>query len=300
MKVYVSGLNGFIGKHLSEKVDNKVELFYLNRNKINDSLFKLDHDVNAVIHLAGKAHDLNKKVEYSDYEESNFKLTKNLYSKFLNSNCKKFVFVSSVKASCDESDFLLNEKHKPNPKSFYGISKLKAENFILENHSNDKKTFVLRPALVYGENLKGNLNLLHKYCKYNFPWPFSSYINERSYCSIDNLCFVINELLNERDIKSGIYNVCDDMPISTNELVKIISRSLEKKIVMFSIPKPLIEFLIKFADLINFKINSKSFKKITGNFKVSNKKIKKALKIDSMPIEINNGIYSTFKINNNE
>ena len=83
--------------------------------------------------------------------------------------------------------------------------------------------------MIHGPNNKGNLNLLYKIVKRGMPWPLGNFKNQRSFCSIDNLSFIIKELIKNNNVKSGIYNVSDDETISTNELINLISSVLNKK-----------------------------------------------------------------------
>ncbi|MBV5342376.1 nucleoside-diphosphate-sugar epimerase, partial [bacterium] len=88
--------------------------------------------------------------------------------------------------------------------------------------------YILRPCMIHGPGNKGNLNLLYNVVKRGIPYPLGAFENRRSFCSIDNLSFVINGLI-ENQVASGIYNVCDDETVSTNELIELISISLGKK-----------------------------------------------------------------------
>ena len=82
--------------------------------------------------------------------------------------------------------------------------------------------------MIHGPNNKGNLNLLYSFVKKNIPYPFGSFENKRSFVSIDNLCFVIKELIENKEIPSGVYNISDDQTLSTNELVRNDGRSASK------------------------------------------------------------------------
>jgi nucleoside-diphosphate-sugar epimerase len=91
--------------------------------------------------------------------------------------------------------------------------------------------------MIHGPGNKGNLNLLYKIVFKGLPWPLGAFENKRSFCSIDNLCFIINELIDNNKIPSGIYNVADDEAISTNELISLIAERQGKKSYILKIPK---------------------------------------------------------------
>lgn len=76
---------------------------------------------------------------------------------------------------------------------------------------------------------KGNLNILFSVLEKGIPWPLTKFVNHRSFLSIDNLSFMMYEMLNNKNLKSGIYNFADDESLSTNELVVIINKVLGKK-----------------------------------------------------------------------
>ena len=129
-----------------------------------------------------------------------------------------------LKAVADNVVGILNEDCEPNPKTHYGKSKLMAECYILSKKiARNKRVYILRPCMIHGPNNKGNLNLLYNLVSKRIPWILGSFQNKRSYCSIDNLLFIINELIKNNTIPSGVYNVADDQYLSTNEIISLIS-----------------------------------------------------------------------------
>lgn len=179
--------------------------------------------------------------------------------------------------------------------SAYGKSKLAAENYILSKiKSTDKQIFILRPCIINGPGNKGNLTLLYKLVSKNYPWPLGSFFNKRSFCSIENLCFIINELLERHDIPSGIYNIADDEPISTNDIIKLIGESINNKSHIISINKYLIVILAKFGDIFKLPLNSDRLTKLTESYVVSNAKIKIALGKE-LPISTRTSLIKTFQ-----
>tara|TARA_Y100000741_G_C18233015_1_gene550599 strand:- start:536 stop:1429 length:894 start_codon:yes stop_codon:yes gene_type:complete len=291
-EIQITGSSGFVGINLlnSNYFKNKFSFkkIFLRKNIIPHS--KKSY---AFIHLAGLAHDTKKSLKTSEYYKVNYELTKIMYNKFLSSKAKKFIIISSVKAVRDNCNKLITEKTSPIPKTHYGKSKLLAEKYIINKKiGKNKKYFILRPCMIHGPKNKGNLNLLYKYIKKGYPWPLASFINQRSYLSIDNLNFVINELLNRNDIPSGIYNVSDDDTLSTNEIVKLINQKIGKKNLMLNIPKTIINLLFKIGDVLNLNYNSETLNKLTGNYIVSNEKIKKIVN-KPFPISSKKGMKKT-------
>jgi len=220
----VSGLSGFVGQNLKIYLESqgKPQLSSLNLRSNWDRNIK--PDIVAIVHLAGKAHDLKNVSLPDEYYSINFDLTKEIYDSFLKSNAKKFIFISSVKASADLVEGKLTESDVPNPQTHYGKSKLMAEEFILSQPLPEGKSFfILRPSMIHGPGNRGNLNLLYKLISQGIPYPLAAFENKRSFLSVENLCFVIRELLERNDIPSGTYNVADDEALSTNDLIKLTS-----------------------------------------------------------------------------
>ena len=298
MKITITGSKGFVGANLHGYLKLFHELHSISVRYQPNQNFDLTTD--AIIHLAGKAHDLKKISQPQEYYEANFKLTKQVFDSFLLSDASVFIFMSSVKASADEVKDILTEENSPNPKTHYGISKLQAENYILNQQLPEgKRVYIIRPCMIHGPGNHGNLNLLYTIVKKGFPWPLAAFENQRSFLSIDNLCFVIQELLNRNDIPSGIYNVADDKPLSTNELIGLISKSQNKLQKTLAIPKKLIFLLAKIGDVLHLPLNSERLQKLTDSYLVSNDKIVKAIG-KPFPISAEEGFKKTFQSFHNQ
>lgn len=246
-----------------------------------------------VLHLAGIAHDLKNKYDPIHYYEVNTNLTKKIFDAFLNSNAQTFIFLSSIKAVVDSYNDEITEETIPNPTSHYGRSKLMAEEYILSQEiPSNKRVYILRPCMIHGFGNKGNLNLFYKYIKIGLPWIFSKFENKRSFCSIPNLIFLFNEIINNHHIPSGIYNISDTDSISTNEVANIMSESIKKKLFIINLPKKIIYLFAKFGDIFNLYFNTKTLNKLTDSYIVSNTKIINAIKKD-LPLTIKEGILNT-------
>jgi len=287
--VFITGSSGFVGRNLMQYL----EPFYTCLKHRRDGLIEIDHDI--IIHLAGKAHDLKKTHNSVDYYKVNTELTKKVFDAFLASNAKVFITLSSVKAVVDEVEEELLEESTPNPKTHYGKSKLLAERYILSSPPPEgKRIYILRPCMIHGPGNKGNLNLLYSLVSKGLPWPLGLFENSRSFLSIENLCFIIQELLEREDIPSGVYNVADDVPLSTNMVIKIIAESREKKARILNLNKNLIKLLARVGDLFKLPLNSERLQKLTESYVVSNAKIISVLG-KSLPVSSQEGLKRTFK-----
>ena len=290
--VKITGSGGFVGKNVvlylqamgvSTNTITRSELY-----AIDDNLLKYTE---TVIHLAGKAHDLKGESEAHEYYKVNFEVTKKLYDAFLQSGAKKFIFISSVKAVEDSPVGSLIEEYAAHPRTHYGKSKRMAEEYILaQNLPENKSVFILRPCMIHGPGNKGNLNLLYQFVEKGIPYPLASFQNRRSFLSIDNLSFVINELV-KKDLPSGIYNVADDEALSTNEVISILAASLGKEARFWFIPQKVIIFFAAIGNILKLPLTER-LDKLTGNYVVSNEKIIKALGTQ-LPVKAKDGLLST-------
>lgn len=288
--IFITGSTGFVGKNLVSYFNYKYQLKYFDKD-INKLCIKEDF----VIHLAGLSHDLNSSKNLDDYLKVNTVLSNKIFDSFIDSDASVFITTSSIKAVTDSSKIIISEEHIANPKSPYGISKKKAEDYILSKRiPKGKRVYVLRPCMIHGEGNKGNLNLLYKYIKTGFPWLLGSFNNKRSFCSIENLCFIIDELLNNENIDSGIYNVADDEPLSTNDLVGLIGNSLNINVKIFFLPKNFVYLFFIFLKVIGFKGIFDKFTKLTESYEVNNTKLITSIG-KKLPISSINGLKSTLK-----
>ena len=149
--------------------------------------------------------------------------------------------------------------------------------------------------MIHGPGNKGTLNLLYKFVQKGIPYPLAAFENKRSFLSIDNLNFLILEMLSNKNVDSGIYNFADDEVLSTNELVKLIANTSGKKEKLWKISSKLISATAKMGDVMKLPLNSERLKKLTENYWVSNQKIKNALGIAKLPVSASEGLEKTIK-----
>lgn len=293
LKITITGASGFVGAYLQDYMKITHDVNPISIRYIPNQQFDLNAD--AVIHLAGKAHDLKKVSNPTDYYEANFELTKQLFDAFLVSSASVFIFMSTVKAVADKVDGILTEASVPNPKTHYGIAKQQAERYILSQElPYGKRVYILRPCMIHGPGNKGNLNLLYQLVSKGLPWPLGNFRNERSFLSIENLCFVIKEVLENEAITSGIYHVSDDASVSTNELILLLGKSLDKKNRILNIPSSWINGIARIGDYLHLPLNSERLRKLTENYVVCNEKILLAMG-KLLPIKAKEGLLITFQ-----
>lgn len=300
MKVLITGGTGFVGSNLTDYLSRspELEITIMSRKDLK-SVNVLDlNGYSVIVHLAGMAHDLKNVATPKSYYDVNFELTKNLFDAFLTSDVNKFIFISSVKAALDKVSGILSEEVVPSPSTHYGKSKLMAERYIEEQSlSKGKSNYILRPCMIHGPGNKGNLNLLYNFVQKGIPYPLAAFNNNRSFLSIENLCFVIKELIFQ-NIYSGIYNVADDETLSTNEVIKLVAEASNSKLRLWKLPMALIRNLAIFGDRFKLPLNSEILEKLTEDYIVDNRKIKSALQ-KNLPVDVIEGLIKTVQSFNN-
>lgn len=324
MNILITGIHGFVGSNLVEYLKNDNTIYGLdivspkkdgvvktyswdelkrttdNRQQTTDNGEQITDNMpefDTIIHLAGKAHDTKNKAQADVYFKVNTELTKEIFDYFLSSSAKKFIFFSTAKAAADKVEGVLTEDITPSPVGPYGESKIKAEEYILSHKleaMKDKQFYILRPCMIHGLGNKGNLNLLYNVVSKGIPWPLGAFDNRRTFTSIENICYAVNGLIS-KDIESGIYNMGDDEPLSTNELIETICSVLGKKARILHINKGFMTSVAKVCGILHLPLNPERLRKLTENYVSSNAKIKNALGIDKMPVEAREGLRRTLE-----
>ncbi len=315
MNLLITGIHGFVGSNLVRAHAAKHSIYGLDIVAPHKdgvvatySWNDLDSDslppVDAIIHLAGKAHDTKNEAAAQTYFDINTGLTKKIFDYFLTSQARVFIFFSSVKAAADTvGNTVLTEEVVPSPKGPYGESKLAAEEYIRSHASitngvyslpGGKQVYILRPCMIHGPGNKGNLNLLYNVVRTGMPWPLAAFDNRRTFTSVDNLCYVIGRLI-EGTAPGGVYNMGDDESLSTNELITVICSVLGKKPRLLHVEKGVMTGLARVGGILHLPLNPERLRKLTENYVVSNHKIKQALSIDTMPVHAADGLRLTIE-----
>ena len=338
MKILITGVHGFVGTNLVKALADNNTIYGLDIiSPMKDGVkftFSWDYldkpneipEVDAIIHLAGKAHDTKNQSAADVYFKVNTGLTQKIFDWYLaHPTAKKFIQFSTVKSAADrvEGEFL-TEECIPTPVGPYGESKIAAENYIIEKFApealkrpfhnftdedavafaevqgsrfkvqGEKRMYIMRPCMIHGPGNKGNLNLLYGVVSKGIPWPLGAFENRRSFTSIGNLQEVIKGLLT-KDAPSGIYHMGDDEALSTNELIEVRCSALGKKAHIWNIPRSLMNGVAKVGDVLHLPLNTQRMQKLTENYVVSNAKIKAALGMKKLPVRAKDGLYKTIK-----
>jgi nucleoside-diphosphate-sugar epimerase len=299
LNILLTGASGFVGTHVVTALEEHTlaaistkatEIMGVNEVYTWSQIEEIPGPFDAVIHMAGLAHDTENKNSESDYFKVNKDLTELLLDQVSRWNCKQFVYLSSVKAVVDStSSDILNETLVSSAKGIYGRSKLAAEQSIME-HKTITNHVILRPVMIYGKGQKGNLTMLENLVRKGMIFPFKNWGNARSVLSINNLTATIQSILS-KPIKSGIYFIADDNPVSTVEILQSIGKGLKTEVRLLSIPNGFIQFCLK---LVPSRLKAMT-DKVLGSLVVDNSKIKKELGISAMPYNTATDLPHSFK-----
>ncbi len=284
MRILISGAYGFVGTNLSKYLAAKGhECLALDVARGDapyagfytwDKLGRIGwQGIDAVVHLAGKAHDTKNVTEPQVYFDVNVGLTQKLFTA-CGDKVNTFVYFSSIKAVDGDTP--------------YAQSKREAEKWL------DGRAVVLEPAMIHGPGNKGNLNLLFAVVKHGIPWPLAAFENRRSFTSIGNACAVVEELC-KGTVPRGVYPLCDDEPVGTNRLVELIAESRGKKARLWHLPKWLMRCVAKAGDVCRLPLNSERLRKLTEDSVVDNSRLKAALGWKRMPVGAEDGLRETLR-----
>lgn len=274
-KLLITGSNGYVGRSFINHYEKQYsfEKFSLLNQKLEDINFD---GIDIILHCAALVH---QKVElsYEKYHEINVEYPVKLAKLAKQNGVKQFVFISTI-AVYGEDKEKLDENTICNPTTPYGKSKLEAEKELLKLNDDSFIVSIIRPPMIYGKNAPGNIDSLVKLVKKLPLIPLGKIENKRSFISIQNLCFIINEIITQE--KQGIFLASDDEPLSTSKLIELITKNLDKKIYLIKIP--FFETLLK--------ILKPSFhKRLYGSLEIDNTITKEKLNLIN-PYSVEDGV----------
>ena len=279
MQSIVTGSSGFIGSRLSYLLEKKgYEVIGVSRaeqSRAKDIKCDLEKDIlkgdifnetESVFHLAGHAHDLsNPKNSIETYIALNVDATIKLALQSAKAGVKNFIFVSSVKAESMES---LEKTALGKSRDIYGVTKFRAELELLKiSEQFDMKVCIVRPALVYGKEVKGNLYLIKRAVEGGWCPPLPKIYNKRSMIHVDDLAKAIM-LIKKKGENGQIYTITDGYDYSTTEIYETFFHLINKVPPRIRMPLFLLKALRFTPDPLGHKIG-----KLLDDDKYSSNKI---------------------------
>jgi UDP-glucose 4-epimerase len=193
--------------------------------------------VHAVIHSAGLAHGMSGLPE-DDYRAINTEATVRLARAAAKAGAKRFVFLSSIRAqSGPAAREVLTEDLEPRPTDAYGRSKLEAERGLAEAGLD---WVALRPVLVYGPGVKGNMAALVKLAQLAVPLPLGGLSGRRSLLAVDNLVEAIDVVLRAEGPLARPLIVADPEPLAIPEMIAALREGLGRRPGLLPVPAALL------------------------------------------------------------
>jgi len=284
LNVLVTGATGFVGQHLIKclKLDGynikvisrkpmlgaEVIICDFLKDDIPDNALK---GIDIVFHLAGYAHDLKSEsgIEQT-YQKINVNVTADLLSLSAKHNVKKFIFVSSVKAGGNPiKGKCAAEEDQSDPAGIYGETKREAELKILETgRKSGVHVSILRPALIYGPKVKGNLQLMMQGIKKGWFPPLPETGNRRSMIHVDDVVQALLLLASNQQSNGEIFIITDGRTYSSRDIYEIISSTLGRRIPRWTVPQFLFNVIALITPHLRYRID-----KLLGDECYSSKKI---------------------------
>tara|TARA_B100000700_G_scaffold70918_1_gene78850 strand:+ start:1130 stop:1990 length:861 start_codon:yes stop_codon:yes gene_type:complete len=283
-RILLTGANGFVGNYFLKKYSSSYEIItfsFLNDNFVNLDLSNID----VVIHCSALVHQM-KGASWEQYEKININQTIQLADKAKKSGVKHFIFLSTIKVYGEESNKHCYENSRTNPTDYYSISKLKAEDSIRNIESSNFKISVLRCPLIYGAGVRANFANLINLIKKAPILPFKNIKNKRSLVFVGNVCFILHRIIFLE--KRGIFLSVDDKALSTTDLIQIIAKYLDKKILLIDII-----FFDKFLKIIK----PSYYQRLFGSLVINNDYTMETLKLEKNKYSTAYGIREIFELN---
>lgn len=267
-KILVTGANGFVGSALCEKLSaSKVQFLRVARSNsrvsedtLQTTTYKdINYDadwvnvlqgIGTIIHLAARVHIMDDRAEnpLQEFLEVNLHGTMNLAKQAAEAGVKRFVYISSIKVNGEFTNKEpFSELDMPNPQDDYAISKMEAEQALL-NLAKDTgmEVVIIRPPLVYGPGVKANFLSLLSVAKRSIPLPFDSIRNQRSMIYIDNLIDAITLCARHPGAAGNTYLVSDVGTVSTAGLIRRVANALGAPCLVFPLPLFVLKAIARF------------------------------------------------------
>jgi nucleoside-diphosphate-sugar epimerase len=260
MRVLVTGASGFVGRALVNELaaqgnrvraamrapadifPRSVEVVAVSDLARPIEWRPLIRDIDAVVHLAGIAH-AGPGIGDEVYDRVNRAATAGLAGAAAAARIRRLVFVSSVRAqSGPASPHVLTEADPPRPTDAYGRSKLAAEDAVRAAHV---PYTILRPALIYGPDVKGNLASLLRIARWPVPLPLGALHSRRSLLARENLIGAIHFVLGAETAVGETYLVADPQPLTLAEIVGAMRAGEGRRPGLIPIPASLIAAPLK-------------------------------------------------------
>lgn len=263
-KILITGLSSFTGNAISEHLSAWPEKYQVSRISLRGDSWKSEsfRGFDTVIHTAGIAHDSTKHSDRDEYYSVNSNLAFEAAKKSARDGVKQFVFMSSSIVYGRPAQVITRDT-PVNPESYYGDSKVRAENMILPLEAEGLRVCVLRCPMIYGKGCKGNYPVLSKIARHVPVFPKVK--NKRSMLYVKNFAEFVR-LMIEND-ESGMFWPQNGEYSQTSELVKMIAEAHGRKIILVPLCEKPLKVLAKFSGLVNKAFSSLAYDMSLSDYK---------------------------------
>ncbi|MGH7525793.1 MAG: NAD-dependent epimerase/dehydratase family protein [Gemmatimonadales bacterium] len=241
---------------------------------------KAVEDVETVVHLAARVHVMadNSTDPLAEYRRTNVEGTRMLVEESLAAGVRRLIFLSTVKTVGEGSDVPWTEQSPPLPSDPYGISKLEAEQVVLElAPPGGMAASVLRLPLVYGPGMKANMLRLFEAVDRGLPLPLGGVRNRRSLVFAGNVVAAIERVILTPAAAGEIFFVRDARDVSTPDLVRAIALALGRPARLIPVPAPLFRAAGIVGDLLSpfvrVPVSSPAVARLFGSLVVDGSKL---------------------------
>lgn len=276
MRVLVTGASGFVGsplcRHLSQSGINvravvrnpsipvvppaEWETFVLGEINESTDWRQALTGVDVVIHAAARVHVMRDRSEdpLAEFRRVNTTGTEHLARQAARLGVQRVVYLSSIKVNGENTEPFapFRETDSPNPQDPYGISKLEGE-VALKNVASETglEVVIVRPPLVYGPHVRGNVATMLSLAYRGIPLPLGSIANSRSFLAVENLCSFLHQCITSPAAAGETFLVSDGRALSTPELFRLLSAGMGKRARLYSIPDRLLKTVCTVGGLRN-------------------------------------------------
>lgn len=262
MKFLVTGVSGFIGRSVADKlamqpnydvsgtirqedkqVRKAVPLLAIGEISASTDWSIALQDVRVVIHLAARAHILSDSSydPLAIFRRINVEGTLTLARQALAAGVKRFIFISSIGVNGSHTSGVpFDESSLPAPHADYAISKFEAEQGLREMaQGTAMELVIIRPPLVYAGHAPGNFQRLLKLIASGMPLPFAAVKNQRSMIALGNLVDFIALCVEHPAAANELFLVSDGLNVSTSEIIRNLAAGMDQKARLFRVPDAL-------------------------------------------------------------
>ena len=255
-RILITGLNSYTGNAVSEHLSQWPEKYQVSRISLRGDSWKSEsfRGFDTLIHTAGIAHDSTKGSGKEEYYSVNSSLAFEAAKKAARDGVRQFIFISSS-IVYGRPDRIITRDTPVNPESFYGDSKVRAENLILPLEAEGLRVCILRCPMIYGRNCKGNYPVLSKLARH-VPF-FPKVHNQRSMLYVKNFAKFVRLIIDNDE--NGTFWPQNGEYSQTSELVKMIAEAHGRKIILVPFCEIPLKFLARFSSLVNKAFGSLAY-----------------------------------------